>query len=148
MSYLRLSPEEYRALCRLCEQLPLGATGLTAFRHFLVAYMPLEQLDLAKRIARLDDLQMRLLYEQLLSQYPSDALPGGWEAFTEAELKAVADAWESFPYPIRFLRHFRTPLVHLLSDGSPDLARKLAGLNERQFRMLYEYVRGRKEGSA
>jgi hypothetical protein len=148
MSYLRFSPDEYRALCRLSEQLPLGGMDLSALQHFLVANLPLEQLDLANRIARLGDLRMQLLYKHLLGQNPADAVPCEWDAFTQAELKAVADAWGSFPYPIRFLRHFRKPLVHLLNDGSPDLAQKLAGLNERQFRLLYEYVRGRREGGA
>jgi hypothetical protein len=91
---------------------------------------------------------MQLLHEHLRGQSLEDALPGEWDGFTEAELNAVADAWDSFPYPRRFLRHFRKPLVHLLSDGSPDLARKLAGLSERQFRLLFEYVRGRRGGSA
>src|SRR6516162_9712548 len=148
MSYLRFSPDEYRALCRLAEQIPRGGMGLSALQHFLVANLPLAQLDLANRVARLDDLQMQLLHEHLQGQSLEDALAGEWDGFTEAELEAVADAWESFPYPRRFLRYFRRPLVHLLSDGSPDLARKLDGLSERQFTRLYEYVKGRREGNA
>ena len=148
MSYLRFSPDEYRALCRLAEQIPRGGMGLSALQHFLVANLPLAQLDLANRVARLDDLQMQLLHEHLQGQSLEDALAGEWDGFTEAELEAVADAWESFPYPRRFLRYFRRPLVHLLSDGSPDLARKLATLSERQFWLLFEYVRGRRGGAA
>jgi hypothetical protein len=120
---------------------------LPALKRFLVANLPLDRLDLAMRIDRLENSQMQLLYEHLVSPNPAETMQGGWDAFTEVELKAVADAWGSFPYPIRFLRHFRKPLVHLLSDGSPDLAQKLAGLSARQFRLLYEYIRGRREGS-
>ena len=147
MSYLRFSPDEYHALCRLCEQFPLGRTSLSALQHFLVANLPLDRLALAMRIDRLDNHQMQLLYEHLVSHHPAEAAQSKWDAFTQAELNAVADAWGSFPYPLRLLRHFRKPLVHLLSDGSPDLAQKLAGLSERQFRLLYEYVKGRMEGS-
>jgi hypothetical protein len=55
MSYLRFSSDEYRALCRLSEQIPLQGMGPSALQHFLVAHLPPEQLGLAKRIARLDN---------------------------------------------------------------------------------------------
>ena len=145
MSYLRFSPDEYRVLRRLVRATPLSEMDLPAVKRFLVANLPLDRLDLAMRIDRLEDGQLQLLYEHLVGHNPAGAM---WDGFTEAELNAVAYAWSSFPYPVRFLRYFRKPLVHLLSDGSPDLAQKLAGLSARQFRLLYEYVRGRREGSA
>jgi hypothetical protein len=148
MSHLRFSPDEYRTICQLARSIPLGETTVTALRHFLVAYLPLDHLDLAMRIDRLDNRRMRLLYEHLMSHNPAGATQSEWDAFTQAELNAVADAWGSFPYPLRFVRHFRKPLVHLVSDGFPELAQKLAGLSERQFRLLYEYVTRRMEGSA
>jgi hypothetical protein len=148
MSFLRFSLEEYHVIRKLVRAMPLSRMDLLALKRFLVANLPLDRLDLAMRIDRLDKPEMQLLYEHLVSINPVDTVPGGWDGFTEGELNAVADAWGSFPYPIRFLRHFRKPLVHLLSDGSPDLAQKLAGLSARQFRLLYEYVRGRREGSA
>jgi hypothetical protein len=147
MSYLRLSPEEYRVLCRLCEQLPLGATGLTAFRHFLVAYMPLDQLELAKRIARLDDRPMRLLQKHLLGRRQAEALESDKLTFTEEELELIIQAIDFPRHPLRFLRHFQKSMVERLSDSYPSLAWKLARLSERQFERLYEHVRGRKEGS-
>jgi hypothetical protein len=148
MSYLRFSPEEYRVLCRLSEQLPLGGTGLTALRHFLVAYMPLDQLALAKRIARLDNRQMRLLYEHLLGQSQTNAPAGKRPTFTEDELKVISQAIDCPRQPLRFLRLFQWSVVERLSDHSPSLAWKLARLSERQFERLYEHVRGRREGSA
>ena len=148
MSYLRFSPEEYRALCRLCEQLPLGATGLTAFRHFLVAYMPLDQLELAKRIARLDDRPMRLLQKHLLGRRQAEAPEGDKLPFTEEELKLITRTIDFPRHPLRLLRHFQKSMVERLSDSYPSLAWKLARLSERQFERLYEHVRGRKEGSA
>jgi hypothetical protein len=91
---------------------------------------------------------MRLLHEYLPGPNPDDATQGGWDGLTEAELEAVAVAWDCFPYPNRFLRHFREILVHLLSDNFPRLAQKLAGLSEPQFTRLYDYVRGRGEENA
>jgi hypothetical protein len=148
MSYLRFSPEEYRSLCRLCEQLPLGATGLTAFRHFLVAYMPLDQLELAKRIARPDDRPLRLLRKHLLGRSQTNALEGDKLPFTEEELELITQAIDFPRHPLRFLWLVRKSMVEHLSDHSPSLARKLARLSERQLERLYEHVRGRKEGSA
>jgi len=148
MRYLRFSSEEYQALCRLAEQIPLERMAPSALQDFLVAHLPPQQLGLAKRIARLDNLQMRLLHEHLPGPNPDDARQDGWDALTEEELEAVEVAWDSFPYPNRFLGHFREPLVRLFRDAFPGLARKLARISERQFTRLYDYVKGRGEGSA
>ena len=148
MSHLRFTPDEYHVLRRLVRDAPPSRMEPPALKRFLVANLPLDHLDLARRVDRLEDDQMRLLNERLVRPGPADAGRGEWDAFTEVELDAVADAWASFPYPVRFARLFRAPLVHLVSDGFPGLAEKLAGLNERQFRLLLEYVRGRREGSA
>jgi hypothetical protein len=147
MSYLRFSAEEYQALCRLSEQISLERMAPSALQDFLVAHLPPQQLGLAKRIARLDNLQMRLLHEHLPGPNPDDSTPDGWDGLTEEELEAVADAWDSFPYPHRFLGHFREPLVYLFRDTFPGLAQKLARMSERQFTRLYDYVKGRGEGN-
>ena len=78
MSYLRFSAEEYQALCRLAGQIPLGGIAPLALQDFLVAQLPPQQLGLAKRIARLDNLQMRLLHEHLPGPNPDDARQDGW----------------------------------------------------------------------
>jgi hypothetical protein len=148
MSYLRFSSEEYQALCRLAEQIPLERMAPSALQHFLLAHLPPQQLGLAKRIACLDHRQMQLLHEHLPGPNPDDATPDGWDGLTEEELEAVADVWDSFPYPNRFLRHFREPLVRLFSDTFPGLAQKLARMSEHQFTRLYEYVKGRGEANA
>ena len=147
MSYLRFSPDEYRALCRLSQQIPRGGMGLPALQHFLVANLPLEQLDLANRVARLDDRPMRLLHKHLLGRRQAEALEGVKLKFTEEELKLVTQAIDFPRHPLRFLWLVRKSMVERLSDHSPSLAWKLARLSERQFERLYEHVRGRKEGS-
>ena len=147
MRYLRFSSKEYQTLCRLSEQISLEWMAPAALQHFLVAHLPPQQLGLAKRIARLDNLQMRLLHEHLPGPNPDDARRGGWDALTEEELEAVRDVWDSFPYPNRFLGYFREPLVRLFSDTFPGLAQKLARMSEHQFTWLYDYVKGRGEGN-
>jgi hypothetical protein len=147
MSYLHFSPEEYRVLCRLGEQLPLAATGFTAFRHFLVAHMPLDQLALAKRIARLDDRPLRLLQQHLLGRRQAEAREGDTLTFAEEELQLLTQTIDWPRQPLRFLWLFQKSMVQRLRDHSPSLARKLARLSARQFEELYEHVRGRKEGS-
>ena len=147
MSFLRLSPEEYRVLCRLCEQLPLGGTDPTALRHFLVANMPLDQLELAKRIAQLDNRPMRLLRKHLLGRSQTNAPAGKRYAFTEEEVTVITRTIDFPRHPLRLLRHSQKSMVERLSDSYPSLAWKLVRLGERQFERLYEHVRGRKEGS-
>jgi hypothetical protein len=68
--HLRFSPEEYRALLRLSGAVALRGTSLTTLRRFLVAHLPVEQLDLARRIDRLDNRRMRTLHEHLVGQGP------------------------------------------------------------------------------
>jgi hypothetical protein len=148
MSYLRFSPDEYRALCRVSQQIPLGGMDHSALQHFLVANLPLEQLDLAKRVARLDDRPMRLLRKHLLGRRQAEAPAGKRYAFTEEEVTVLTQAIDFPGHPLRFLWLVRKSIVERLSDHSPSLAWKLARLSERQFERLYEHVRGRREGSA
>ena len=145
--HLRFSPEEYRALLRLSGAVALRGTSLTTLRRFLVAHLPLEQLDLAMRIDRLDNRRMRILHEHLVGQGPAGPTPGGRQELTDGEFEAVVDAWEGFPYPVRFLRYLRQSLIDYLGDIYPDIAGKLARLGQRQFEGLYERVKRRGEGS-
>src|SRR5690242_10032910 len=124
MSYLRFTPEEYGVICRLCEQIPLGGTDITALRHFLVAYMPLDQLGLARRIARLDRRQMRLLHEDLLGQSQTKTSAAPRAAFTEEELQTITRTIDLPRRHPRFLRLFHRSVVERLSDAYPSLAWK------------------------
>jgi hypothetical protein len=148
MSYLRFSPQEYQVICRLAEKLPLSGTELPALKHFLVAYLPLDWLDLTMRISRLDHRQMRLLYERLKKERGETAAADPKHPFTDEEMDAIAEACAAVVFPARFLRYFRASLVNHLRDRFPDLARKIARLSERQFERLYESVKGRSKGSA
>jgi hypothetical protein len=147
MSYLCFSPDEYQALCLLADQLPRGM-GLHALQHFLVAYLPPNQLELARRIGRLDQRHMRLLAQHLRKRGQAGGVEDGRGAFSDEELEAVAGACDSSRHPVRFLQYYRFLLVEKLSGTHSALARKLARLSERQFARLYEQLKGRRNGSA
>jgi hypothetical protein len=148
MSYLRFSSEEYEIISRLAQEIPLSGADLPALKHFLVAYLPLQRLDLTMRISRLDNRQMRLLYEHLKNDRKEAAGTEGKHLFTDEEVDTVAEACASLVGPTRILRYYRASLVDHLRDAHPELARKVARLSERQFEHLYEEVKGRRKGSA
>jgi hypothetical protein len=147
MSYLRFSPDEYGLISRLAQEFPLRGADLPALKHFLVAYLPLDRLDLTMRISRLDNRQMRLLYEHLKNEQNGGTGAGDRHPFTDEEMDTVAEACSSIVSSTRFLRYFRVSLINHLRDTHPELTRKVARLSERQFERLYEQVKGRRKGS-
>jgi hypothetical protein len=148
MSYLRFSPNEYHAIRRLTQAISLAEVDPPALQHYLVAHLPAQRLQLALRVARLNNRQMQLLREHFLVHQQSYAPEGDKLAFTEEELEVVSQAIDFPRHSLRFLRLFQKSMVDCLSEASPSLAGKLARLSERQFGRFYEYVKGRKEGSA
>jgi hypothetical protein len=148
MTCLRFSPKDYRALSRLCVPLPTPRDDLAAFRRFLIQSLADSRPALAERIAAFDGHKLGVLLDHFSDRAPADAPRGGWRAFNGEELRVLAEACASFLHPVRFVRHLRMALVGHLSDLFPHLARKLAGLSERQFERLYENVTGRRGGSA
>jgi hypothetical protein len=148
MTCLRFSPEDYRALGRLCQPLPATGDDLTALKRFLLDSLAETHPPLAERIAGLDGHKMGILFDHFSERAPADAPAGARHAFSGEELRVVAEACASFLHPVRFVRHLRMALVGHLSDLFPHLARKLARLSERQFERLYEHVTRRRDGSA
>ena len=108
MRYLRFSSKEYQTLCRLSEQISLEWMAPAALQHFLVAHLPPQQLGLAKRIARLDNLQMRLLHEHLPGPNTDDATPDGWDGWDYVSTS-------SSPQPGRFGEF--TVIAHRRQNG-------------------------------
>jgi hypothetical protein len=148
LAYLRLTPEEYRALCRGCRSLDLRAVTPGAFRAVLVPLLSGDWPELADRLTHLRASQLRLLLEHLRAQLCCSPSSGKsarrreeqGEELTFEEFRTVADAAQ------RFLRHdgrlsaFRSYLIHHFRGESPALACKLDRLSERQLRGLFERV--------
>ena len=148
MTCLRFSPEDYRALGRLCQPLPATGGDLTALKRFLLDSLAGAHPSLAARIAGLDGHEMGILFAHFSDRAAADTARGGRHGFSGEELRVVAEACASFLHPVRFVRHLRMALVGHLSDLFPHLARKLGRLSERQFERLYEQVTRRSDGSA
>jgi hypothetical protein len=146
MPYLRFSPEDYHALCRLCSPLTL-ALDLPTFKQLLLYSLADTHPALAERVAALGGHQLGILLDHFRRRHPAGT-GGERHAFSGEELRVLAEACESFHGPARFVRYLQAALAEHLCDWFPDLARKVARLSERQFERLYEQVAGRGNGSA
>ena len=65
LAYLRLTPEEYRALCRGCRSLDLRGISPASFRAVLIPLLSGDWPELADRLAHLRASQLRLLMNHL-----------------------------------------------------------------------------------
>ncbi len=146
MSYLRLTPAEYRAVRRECLYLDLARASLTAFRRRLVGALSEASPALAGKVAGLKRSQLRLLLEHF--QAPVEAPRAGIPGLTSDEWAAFTEACVSYPLPVRFVGLFRHMLVDLFREVSPGLARKLEGLTGQQFEVLYDQATERRSGPA
>jgi hypothetical protein len=132
--HLRFSPDEYRLLAGLWHQLGLGGHPRTARRGLLTEALSGPSPDLAQRITRLTRSELGLLFDHFWEPPQPAAEP----EFTPEELRVVLEACVSPPSPVRFVHHFKGVLVELLQEAWPELSRKVARLNGRQFERLYE----------
>jgi hypothetical protein len=142
---LRLTPEDYRAVCRCCRGLDLQERTFRGFRHLVVALLRDDRPELADRVARLPRHVLRLLFDHLQGRKrpgrrPADAATGRPNGLTFEEFQAVARMTQrSLPAGGR-PSGFRAFLAHHFAD-QPELARKLEQLTDRQLEELYARVK-------
>ncbi|HKB40493.1 MAG TPA: hypothetical protein VKD72_28975 [Gemmataceae bacterium] len=67
-TYLRFTPEEFRAIERACRVLPLRDDSFPAFRRSLAAAVAPHSVELATRVARFHSYQAGILFEYLREQ--------------------------------------------------------------------------------
>ena len=144
MCYLRLSPDDYHALRRLCSPHLAFPLDLTAFRQLLLFALCDTRPALAERIAGLGRRQVRLLHNHFAARAAGTG--GERHAFSGEELRVLAEACESCRGPSRFLAYLRASLAERLRDLFPTLARKVARLSDGQFERLYARVTGQAGG--
>ncbi len=147
MSYLRFSPEDYRALCRLCSPHLTDALDLPAFRQLLVCSLSESRPALAGRISQLDGHQLGILYDHF-RQRTAPLRGEGEHGLGPKELRVLREACRCYPTTARFLRPFKANLVEILRDVFPALARKVRRLSDEEFGRLYDEVIRRKRDSA
>jgi hypothetical protein len=147
LSYLRLTPSDYRAISRVCTRLSLERCTRPAFRRSLIAALGEALSPLAQKVAGFTRAEFRVLYDHFRAR-DEDPLRGKVSALSHEEWVAFSEACVTYPLPVRFVRPFRHMLVDLFRDVSPELSRKLDRLSARQFEQLYGEATEHKRGSA
>jgi hypothetical protein len=155
MSYLRFTPEEFRAIRRTCDSVELSDDFFAVFRYFLVESLSDMLPILAIRIARLRTSQLLLLYGFLRRQKTSEVRNRGltrrgadeW-GLTFEELQVIRRASGPFFLHDGSLGSFQDYLVYNLSKTRPGLAAKLSRLRPRQMARLYQQANKRSRWNA
>jgi hypothetical protein len=152
LSYLRFTPEEFRAIRQACDSVHLSDDFFAVFKYYLVELMSDTLPDLAQRISRFRRPQLELLYGFLRRQKTSKAkrrrqAGSGEDAcrLTSEELQAVMRASGPFFLHDGSLGSFQDYLVHILSEARPSLAARLARFRPRHIARLYHQANDRSQ---
>jgi hypothetical protein len=155
LSYLRFTPEEFRAIRQACDPVHLNADFLAVFKYFLVEALDDTLPDLATRIRRFRRSQLVLLYgflrQQRTAAAKSQAQTRREESecgLTAEELQAVRYASDPFFLHDGYPGSFRDFLLYNLREARPRLAAKLARLHPRQIARLYQQAKRRSRWNA
>jgi hypothetical protein len=142
LAYLRFTPEEHRALCQGCRDLDLRGT-FPALRERLVQALRAVWPDLAARVAGFRKAHLRLLLDHLKARQRGAGQAAGEKehGLSLEELQEVAAAAQRFLLYDGRKCAFQGFLVHHFKGRSPELARKLDRLSDRQMQELYDRVR-------
>jgi hypothetical protein len=155
LSYLRFTPEEFRAIRQACDSVELSGDFFAVFKYFLVESLSDTHPDLATRILRFYRPQLVLLYAFLRRQRTSAAKNRGPTrreeheyGLTTEELQAVRHASGPFFLYDGYLGSFQDFLLYNLGETRPSLAAKLARLDPRQVAGLYHQMKQRSRRNA
>src|SRR3954451_4184404 len=129
-TYLRFTPEEFAALSLACRPLRLNDKPFPQFKHFLVESLRTTSPGLAGRVALLGPHEVGILRDYLRSR--QGHRPARRVRLTRGERAAVAEAASAYLLPGGFPHAFREFLLRRFRDSFPRLARKVAGLTERE----------------
>ncbi len=153
VTYVRFTPQEFRAISRVCASLNFSDDAFPAFKAFLTDSLGPGFPALASRISRLDDCQIGLIYEHLKGQRAPAAQPGrdrraaaGGQGphLAGEDRKALARAAAFLRLHDECLPSFKACLVRLVGESSPALASRLARLTDHEVEALCRQVEGRR----
>ena len=113
LAYLRFTPDEYSLITEVCGRHDLGRRNLPTFKRVLVESLAEVSPGLARVVARLRRSSFDLLYCHFRDRTPLTPQQPAQE-FTCEELRLVEEACVSAPFPVRFVRPFKTMLVEML----------------------------------
>jgi hypothetical protein len=156
VSYLRFTPEEFRAIQQVCHSVNLSDDFFIFFKYFLFESLAGASPGLALRLAHLPARKRRILYQYLREQRASpvknnEPLTKKDETgcdLTFEELQAVRRASGPFFLHDGSLASFQDYLVYNLGETQPGLATKLARLHPRQIVRLYQQANKRSRWEA
>jgi hypothetical protein len=149
LSYLRFTPGEYRALCQLCRPLDLHRLDAAELRAFLIPALAGTLPTLGERIAAFHDRELRLLHEHLRERKEARSSTSARvtvAGLSPEEVTALAEAFRSYPFLSRFIRFLRGSLVQYFRENYPNLAAKLARMNDHDFEQLHTQMQTRRKG--
>jgi hypothetical protein len=149
MSYLRFTPEDFRAIQKVCRSIKLSDDLFAVFKYFLVESLTNSRPGLSQRLGKLPARKIRILYDYLREQKPSPVKkPMGFTkkagqgcALTFGELQAVRKASGVFFLHDGALYSFQDYLVYAFQKTAPGLAAKLGHLNQQQIARLFREVK-------
>jgi len=149
-TYVRFTPEEYKAIRAACRALDLSRPDLfPLFPYFLVRALKDTAPGLADRIARFGPYRVRLLLEHLRAQRnagASDPGPAARQDLTAEEWRAVSEAARAYLIPPGYPDLFRAFLAHSLRKTAPELSRKVARLGDDLIEQVYARVKAAPTG--
>jgi hypothetical protein len=151
VSYLRFTPEEFKAIEQACRSMNLSDDFFHVFKYFLVETLEHTLPGLTQRLAQLPTRKLRILYEYLRDQKHSSVKNHGGgtkqngqkAALTFVELQAVRRASGSFFLHDGSHWSFQDYLVHDFGKTAPALAAKLARFSHQQIARLYQQAKKR-----
>src|SRR5581483_1197225 len=150
-TYLRFTPQEFRAISQACVSLDFGGDLFSGFKTFLIDSLSPRFPTLATRIAHIPRSHVGIIYEHLKGErasmvQPSQGLQGerdGPELHLSGEdRKIVTRAAEFLWLHDECLPSFKVLLVRLVEERSPVLARRLARLTDHELEALCRQVQG------
>jgi hypothetical protein len=138
-TFLRLTPDEYRAIADAYPHLPPRG-GYGALRSALADALRGRHPGLAARVARLSTRQVGLLRDHLEGRRPT-VLTAAGEELTWREWQEVAHAGACYCLLEGGPHGFREFLLRHVGGSSPPLAGKLSRLEDYEVTRLYLAVR-------
>jgi hypothetical protein len=155
LSYLRLTPEEFRAIWQKCDSVKLSGDFFAVFRYFLIESLSDTLPDLAIRIRRFRRFELILLYrflrsQRMLAAKSRERTPRAKDEYglTAEQLQAVRRASGPFFLYDGCPGSFQDFLAYNLRETRPGLAAKLARLGSRQVARLYQLLKQRSQWNA
>src|SRR5262245_53652308 len=106
MCYLRLSPDDYHALCPLCRPHLALPLALTAFRQLLLFALSDTRPALAERIAGLDRRQVGILHDHFAARAAAGGSAAQGHGLGPEEVRVLGEACRCYPAAVRFLSPF------------------------------------------